>query len=243
MNNSIFEIATKNKKLPKETQLALWRTFNEARELVTSANYPFTQDGIKGYFENIPTRSQQEMAARCIRVGLKAKDKLIFSLQAMVIKQAKYFENAALDFNEMCQICNLGVMRALYKFNDNKNTKFSSYAEFWIKAEVYSALYRVNPIYVPKKILDEMDQFRYRFVSTNAEGQEIEYKEDIPRCTTLNEIMSQLTDTEQDIISDSFGLDGNTTILTAALFNGWTLEETQKRIETALDKARGLAAA
>lgn len=241
---SVFDIADANQQLSKTAQLALWSNFNEARTLIVGAGYSFDKAGIEEYIRNCPTKSQQIHTRSLIKTALADKDKLVFSLQALVIKRAEYYKNDAISFDELCQICNLGIMKALYKFKGNKNTKFSSYAEFWIKAYVFEALYKINPIYVPAAIAKEINEFNYKYISIHGDNKDLDVTtEDQPKSTTLNDVMSKLSDTEQDMLSDAYGLEGNTSLLTVALMNGISFEEAQDRVTKTLNKARTLEVA
>ena len=76
----------------------------------------------------------------------KAKTKLINSNLKSVIKIAKKYYFGILDLWDLIQEGNIGLIKAIDKFDPKKRKKFSFYAQYWIKAEIIRTQYKQNLI-------------------------------------------------------------------------------------------------
>lgn len=69
-----------------------------------------------------------------------AAEKLVASHLRMVVSVAYDFRNYGVPFAELIASGNMGLMQALQKFDPERGFRFSTYAMFWIRAEIYETI-------------------------------------------------------------------------------------------------------
>jgi len=69
-----------------------------------------------------------------------AAEKLITSHLRLVAKAAYDFKNYGIPIGDLIASGNLGLMQALQKFDPEKGFRFSTYAMFWVRAEIYETI-------------------------------------------------------------------------------------------------------
>jgi len=103
-------------------------------------------DSVKIYLKEIGkvhllTQDEEvELAKRIENGDQSAKDRLISSNLRLVISIAKHYVNRGLPFLDLIQEGNLGLMRAVEKFDYTKGFKFSTYATWWIRQAISRAI-------------------------------------------------------------------------------------------------------
>lgn len=109
-----------------------------------------TQDITKAYFYNlggskILTKEEEIECAKMLesknpKIRKKGFNKLVTSNLRLVISVAKKHTNRGLEFPELFQEGNIGLMRAVSKFDYRRGFKFSTYATWWIRQAVTRAI-------------------------------------------------------------------------------------------------------
>ena len=70
----------------------------------------------------------------------EAAEKLLASHLRLVVSVAYDYRNYGVPVSELIASGNMGLMQALQKFDPEKGFRFSTYAMFWIKAEIYETI-------------------------------------------------------------------------------------------------------
>jgi RNA polymerase primary sigma factor len=103
-------------------------------------------EGIRAYLKCVGTvsllTSQEEMAL-AIRIAngdLTAKEQMIAANLRLVISIAKRYVGRGLQFLDLIQEGNIGLIRAVEKFDYTKGFKFSTYATWWIRQAITRGL-------------------------------------------------------------------------------------------------------
>jgi len=102
-----------------------------------------------------------ELARRVEQGDLSAKRKLAQANLRLVISIAKRYAGRGATFMDLVQEGNLGLMKAIDKFNYRLGYKFSTYATWWIKQSVFQAFAEHDrPIRLPGHVIDSVIKLR-----------------------------------------------------------------------------------
>lgn len=97
---------------------------------------------LSSYFSNVGnhkllTREEEVELAKRIKAGDKsARDQMVNANLRLAISIAKKYQNRGADFEDLIQESNIGLMKAVDRFDHTKGFKFSTYACWWIRQAV-----------------------------------------------------------------------------------------------------------
>ena len=104
------------------------------------------QSSLDIYFREIdqtPLLTADEERALAYRIGEgdnEARDKMVRANLRLVVNIARSYGNKGLSLPDLIEEGNLGLMRAVEGFDPGMNTRFSTYASYWIKQAIRRAL-------------------------------------------------------------------------------------------------------
>lgn len=139
--------------------------------------------------------------AKKVRTGDKiAKERFIYSNLCLVMRIAKLYSNVPIDFLDLVQEGNLGLLKAVEMFDYTKGYRFSTYATFWIKEFIQKAIINQVPsIRVSsymKKLINKYQSIQNAFFLNNGR-----YGTDVEISNIMEIPISQLQEIKSFIYS------------------------------------------
>ena len=108
---------------------------------------------------------------RLARLGRNAKDDFLTANLRLVVANARRYANTSgIDFLDLIQEGNLGLIRAVEKFDWRKGFKFSTYATWWIRQAITRAIAdKSRTVRIPVHLHDTLAAVRAAQASLKAE--------------------------------------------------------------------------
>jgi len=131
----------------------------------------------------LPERTAQELEEIDTQAR-EARDKLIVSNLRLVVYIARWYANRGLSFLDLIQEGNIGLMKAVEKFDYKRGFKLSTYATWWIRQTITRAIVvQSGMIRLPSHVIQKVRKVR------KARQEYIDQHESTPTVEELSELV------------------------------------------------------
>jgi len=169
------------------------------------------------YFSEIPSdiltkETEIELFKRIKNGEIQARDEAIQKNLRLVISIAKKRLNRGLDLTDLIQYGNIGLIKAIEKFDLKKECRFSTYATCWIKQAIDRALYyETRTIRIPNYMCAHIDKLKqYLYYNPNKNYPTTKELAQILNCDekTVNKIL-KLLENKNISLNNTIDMKGN----------------------------------
>lgn len=170
------------------------------------------------------TKAKEKRLLRLIKRGdLKAKNDLLEANLKFVFDIAKRYTGRGLSISDLISEGNMGLLRAIDKFDESKDVKFISYAVWWIRQAMSEAIKKKrmltmveidpntsNDVVFERSVSDEEDEVLGKNDTSFSNGEEEEKKElGATQKEVVGKLLGSLNKREREIIESYYGLGNN----------------------------------
>ena len=123
-------------------QIPLLNHEDEQKYAIRVSNGRYAKEQLEAYEANAIELSDEDLEElrNTLEIAQRAKNKLVEANYRLVVSIAKRYVGRGLLFLDLIQEGNMGLMRAVDKFDYEKGFKFSTYATWWIRQAITRAV-------------------------------------------------------------------------------------------------------
>lgn len=140
---------------------------NQLGEIIESAPDVGLEDAVKQYLKEIGQinllnkQEEFDLSKRMAEGDIEAKNQIVLANLRLVVSISKKYTGRGILFLDLIQEGNLGLIRAVEKFDYTKGFKFSTYATWWIRQAITRAIAdQARTIRVPVHMVETINKLR-----------------------------------------------------------------------------------
>src|ERR1700732_3924820 len=109
----------------------------------------------------LSAEQERELAYRIEQGDSQARDRMVRANLRLVVNIARHYTGKGLSLQDLIAEGNLGLLRAVEGFDPSMNTRFSTYASYWIKQSIKRALVNTaKTIRIPAYMVELLAKWR-----------------------------------------------------------------------------------
>jgi RNA polymerase primary sigma factor len=109
----------------------------------------------------LSAQQEKELAYRIENGDAEARDQMVRANLRLVVNIARGYSGKGLGLQDLIEEGNLGLLRAVEGFDPSMNTRFSTYASYWIKQSIKRALVNTaKTIRIPAYMVELLAKWR-----------------------------------------------------------------------------------
>jgi RNA polymerase nonessential primary-like sigma factor len=123
-------------------------------------------DAVKSYLKDIRKSTlltfeqEQDLGKRVIEGDFRAREQMIESNLRLVVSIGKRYMNRGLPFSDIVEEGNIGLIKAVEKFNYARGFRFSTYASWWIRQFIERAIInQAKIIRLPVHVVERLNRY------------------------------------------------------------------------------------
>jgi RNA polymerase primary sigma factor len=108
------------------------------------------------------TADEEKQLSTLVRVGdMEAREQMIRANLRLVVSIAKNYMNRGLSFMDLIEEGNIGLLKAVERFNPAEECRFSTYATWWIKQSIRRALVNTSKtVRIPSYMVEMVTKWK-----------------------------------------------------------------------------------
>ncbi|WP_145364073.1 sigma-70 family RNA polymerase sigma factor [Stratiformator vulcanicus] len=109
----------------------------------------------------LTAQDEKDLANRIAEGDQSARDRMVRANLRLVVNIARAYTGKGLQLQDLIEEGNLGLLRAVEGFDPDMNTRFSTYASYWIKQSIKRALVNsAKTIRIPAYMVELLSKWR-----------------------------------------------------------------------------------